>query len=375
MKSSPSTSREPRSERSEPAVARDLGSVAAYDYELPPGLIAKTPADPPDASRLLVLRVAGGLEHRVFSDLPALLGPSDVLAFNETRVIRARLRGTRESGGAAEILLLRPLDRPRYAADARLWSALVRPGRKLRAGARVRFGDDATCTVEAVLPDGTRALAFDLRVPLEELLERHGEMPLPPYVGSGDEARAARYQTAFARVPGSVAAPTASLHFTPRVLAALHARGVELVPLVLDVGYGTFKPMERERLDEHVMHAERYSISESSARALEAARAAGRRIVAAGTTTARALESAALEDGTVRAGEAETALFVTPGFDFRVTGALLTNFHLPHSTLVVMVSAFAGYDRIQAAYAAAIAERYRFYSFGDAMFVERETSG
>jgi S-adenosylmethionine:tRNA ribosyltransferase-isomerase len=195
-------------------------------------------------------------------------------------------------------------------------------------------------------------------------------MPLPPYVGPGDEARAARYQTLFARVPGSVAAPTASLHFTPRVLDALRARGVEIVPVVLDVGYGTFKPMDGESLDQHAMHAERYQISDAAAAAFESARRDGRRVVAAGTTVLRALESAALPGGGVRAGERETELFIRPGFEFRVAGALLTNFHLPASTLLVLVAAFAGYARMRAAYAHAVAASYRFYSFGDAMLIE-----
>jgi S-adenosylmethionine:tRNA ribosyltransferase-isomerase len=369
MRSSPSTSREPPSDESEGAP--DLATVAAYRYALPPELIATAPAEPADASRLMLLRAAGGIEDRRFAELPQLLVAGDVLAVNETRVIRARLRGTREpGGGAAEVMLLRPLDRPRYAADALRWSALVKPGRRLRAGARIRFADDGAATVEAVRPDGTRVIVFDLRVPLETLLERHGEMPLPPYVGPGDEARAARYQTLFARVPGSVAAPTASLHFTPRVLDALRARGVEIVPVVLDVGYGTFKPMDGESLDQHAMHAERYQISDAAAAAFESARRDGRRVVAAGTTVLRALESAALPGGGVRAGERETELFIRPGFEFRVAGALLTNFHLPASTLLVLVAAFAGYARMHAAYAHAIAASYRFYSFGDAMLIE-----
>jgi S-adenosylmethionine:tRNA ribosyltransferase-isomerase len=372
MRSSPSTSREPPSDAPEPLAARDLECVAAYRYALPPELIATAPAEPADASRLLEVRADGSLADRRFFELPELLEPGDVLAINETRVIRARLRGTREpGGGAVEVLLLRPLDRPRYASDALRWTALVKPGRRLRAGARIAFGEAGVATVEDVREDGTRVVAFRLNGTLEGLLDAHGEMPLPPYVGPGDETRAARYQTLFARVPGSVAAPTASLHFTPRVMAALRARGVEIVPVVLDVGYGTFKPMEGERLDAHRMHAERYEISTESAAALEAARREGRRIVAAGTTVLRALESAALDDGSVRAGERETALFIRPGFEFRVASALLTNFHLPASTLLVLVAAFAGYAPMRAAYAHAIAERYRFYSFGDAMLIER----
>jgi S-adenosylmethionine:tRNA ribosyltransferase-isomerase len=362
-----------RSDTSEgPGPALDLELSAAYRYELPPSLIAKTPAEPADAARLLVLRRDGTLEHRRFSDFPELLQPSDLLAINETRVIRARLRGRLvPGGGAAEVLLLRPLDRPRYDADARRWEALVRPGRRLREGARVVFGEAGECRVAAVAADGIRELEFVLNVPLETLLERHGELPLPPYVGAGDEARAARYQTAFARVPGSVAAPTASLHFTPHVLERLRERGVEFAPLELDVGYGTFKPIEAVRLAQHAMHAERFAISAASAEAVTAAKRAGRRVIAAGTTTLRALESATGDDGRVRAGDAETSLFVRPGFRFRAIDVLLTNFHLPGSSLLVLVAAFAGYERMRRAYAEAIAARYRFFSFGDAMLIER----
>jgi S-adenosylmethionine:tRNA ribosyltransferase-isomerase len=243
----------------------------------------------------------------------------------------------------------------------------------LRPGARVVFGEEGWAQIAGVARDGVRVVVFELRVPLTELLERHGTMPLPPYVGPGDEARAARYQTIFARVPGSVAAPTASLHFTPRVLAALRAKGVEVAPLVLDVGLGTFRPIESATLGGHAMHSERYAIPLETAALVTEARRAGRRIVAAGTTALRALEASALGDGYVQAGEAETDLFIRPGFEFRVADALLTNFHLPRSTLLVLVSAFAGYKTTMHAYQTAIAERYRMYSFGDAMLCERAT--
>jgi S-adenosylmethionine:tRNA ribosyltransferase-isomerase len=347
--------------------------TSEYRYDLPPELIAKAPAEPADASRLMLLGASGTFEHRTFVDLPSLLQPGDLLVINETRVIRARLRGRRAGGGAAEVLLLRPLDRSPYDPQAREWEALVRPGRRLRAGSRVTFGDAGACEVVDVASDGIRHIRFDQTVSLPELLERHGEMPLPKYVGPGDEARAARYQTMFARVPGSIAAPTASLHFTPRVVETLQRRGVEIAPLALDVGYGTFKPIEAERIADHVMHAERYAIPAATAAAIETAKRQGRRVVAAGTTVLRALESAARESGTVRAGEAETALFITPGFEFRVADVLLTNFHLPASSLLVLVAAFAGYERIMHAYALATSERYRFYSFGDAMLIERIT--
>jgi S-adenosylmethionine:tRNA ribosyltransferase-isomerase len=344
--------------------------VAAYDYELPDGLIAREPAPRREAARLLVVGPGEALEHRTFADFPALLRAGDVLVLNETRVVRARLRAVREGGGSAELLLLRPREQAAYDPAAREWLALVRPGRKLHAGARLQVGP-AGATIVDVLPDGPRVVRFDDGVDVGTLLETQGEVPLPPYVGPGDAARAARYQTVFARVPGSVAAPTASLHFTPEILAALRERGVVLAPLVLDVGIGTFRPMAGERIDEHVMHAERYAIPPETAAAVAAAKREGRRVIAAGTTVLRALEGAALADGTVPAGEGETALFVTPGFRFAVVDALLTNFHLPRSTLLVLVAAFAGHERTLAAYRAAIAAEYRFFSFGDAMFVEK----
>jgi S-adenosylmethionine:tRNA ribosyltransferase-isomerase len=349
----------------------DLGLTDAYRYDLPAERIAKAPVEPRDSSRLLVLRPDCAVEHRAFTDFPSVLEPGDVLVVNETRVIRARLRGSRERGGAAEVLLLRPSDHARYHPEARRWYALVRPGSRLKVGASVRFDDDAMCRIIGVAPDGVREVELDLRVPLESLLERRGEMPLPPYVGAGDEARAARYQTVFARVPGSVAAPTASLHFTERVFDEIRARGVTIVPLVLDVGLATFRPIESERVADHVMHGERYMIPPSTAEAINEAKAEGRRVVAAGTTVVRALEGSAVDDGLVHAGEAETNLFITPGFTFRVVDALLTNFHLPASTLLVLVCAFAGHDNVLRAYGEAIEAGYRFYSFGDAMFVRR----
>jgi S-adenosylmethionine:tRNA ribosyltransferase-isomerase len=346
--------------------------TTTYRYALPEERIAKTPAEPRDAARLLVLTDDARFEDRVFTDFPSFLRAGDLLVLNETQVIRARLRATRErSGGAVELLLLRPADRDRFDLSARRWRALVKPGRRLREGALIRFGELGTAQVTAVGADGVRELLFDLRVPLEKVLETYGEMPLPPYVGSGDEVRAARYQTVFARVPGSVAAPTASLHFSQAVLDAIAQRGVIIVPVTLDVGLGTFKPIETERIDDHVMHAERYAISAQTAAAINAAKREGRRVVAAGTTVVRTLEAAAQGDGEIVAQEGETSIFITPGFTFRVVDALLTNFHLPASTLLTLVSAFAGFERTKAAYRHAIDAGYRFYSFGDAMFMER----
>ena len=354
----------------------------AYRYDLPPERIAKTPAEPADAARLLVVGDEG-CEDRTFASFAELFRSGDILVINETRVVAARLHGTRErGGGAAEVLLLRPASGGAFDLRARLWHALVRPGRRLRAGDRIRFAleegadrDVATtetiATIEDVREGGSRVVRFADDCDLATLMDCCGELPLPPYVGEGDGARAARYQTIFARVPGSVAAPTASLHFTPRVIEAIRARGVTIVPLVLDVGIGTFKPMAGGRIDDHAMHAERYDIPASTAAIVNDAKRASRRVVVAGTTAMRALEASASSDGIVRAGAAETNIFITPGFAFRVTDALLTNFHLPASTLLVLVTAFGGYDAVMRAYAHAIAHDYRFFSFGDAMFVTR----
>lgn len=369
-----------RSDRLEDARSRgpDLRQTGAYFYELPETRIAQSPAEPADAARLLVVAGDSGaaaIDDRIFVDFPALLRDDDVLVINETRVLRARLHGTREpGGGAAELLLVRPARGGAFDVRERDWHALVKPGRRLPLGARVHFGSRATAEIVAVRDDGSRVVRFSEDCDLAKLMDEFGELPLPPYVGKGDEARAARYQTIFARVPGSVAAPTASLHFTPRVLNAIRARGVTVVPLVLDVGLGTFKPMEAGSIDDHVMHAERYEIPQATADAVATAKRAGRRIVVAGTTAMRALEASAAADGVVRAGVAETSLFISPGFPFRVTDALLTNFHLPLSTLLVLVTAFGGYDRIMRAYAHAIANEYRFFSFGDAMFVTRDSA-
>lgn len=296
-----------------------------------------------------------------------------MLVLNETRVIRARLRGTRvPGGGAAELLLLHPADSLAFEPHARRWRALVRPGQKLRSGRRIAFGKDVVATIEATVEGGARIVRFDGAMSVGELLERYGEVPLPPYIGEAGRPYADRYQTVFARVPGSVAAPTASLHFTERTFGDLAARDIELTRIVLDVGLGTFRPIVEERLEEHPMHAERFEIPQESAAAIERARGEGRRVVAAGTTVVRALEAAASAEGRIRPGTGETNLYITPGFRFRVIDAMLTNFHLPRSTLLVLISAFAGYDAVRGAYEEAVRLGYRFFSFGDAMFVERE---
>lgn len=318
----------------------------------------------------MVLR-AGGIEHRTFRDLPEILRPGDLLVLNETRVIAARLFGTRGSSGKAEVLLLRPSDRARYDPSSTHWLALVRPGRKLGKGATIAFGGMGTATVAAVHDDGVRELAFDLDVPFENLLERAGKLPLPPYIHNDTQDAQDRYQTVFARTPGSVAAPTASLHFTPELFDRLAARGIETTRLVLDVGLGTFRPMQSERVDEHVMHAESYLLPEAAVAAIERAKEEGRRVIAVGTTVARALEGNIRTHGRLVPGSGETDIFISPGFAFGAVDAMITNFHLPQSTLLVLVSALAGRTRILDAYAEAVAREYRFFSFGDAMFIER----
>jgi S-adenosylmethionine:tRNA ribosyltransferase-isomerase len=272
-------------------------------------------------------------------------------------------------------LLLHPARTARYDPSARRWIALAKPARRLRAGSQVALRDAdrsyGSATVIAELADGMREIEFALDLPLEEFLERAGRLPLPPYIHNESAEAQTRYQTVFARIPGSVAAPTASLHFTPEVLAAIEARGVEIVRLTLDVGLGTFRPIVAMRVEEHRMHAESYAIPEATAAAVERARAEGRRIVAAGTTVVRALEGSIQKHGRVVQGEDATEIFIQPGFAFRAVDAMITNFHLPQSSLLVLVSAFAGRERIMRAYAEAIERRYRFFSFGDAMFIAR----
>ena len=305
-----------------------------------------------------------------FSQLPQYLHRGDVLVLNETRVIPARLIGQRiPTGGRAELLLLHPAAEERYRSDARRWVALAKPARRLRAGARIAFDDDSEALVCRELDEGAREVEFRIGEPFEAFLERAGRLPLPPYVHL-DSVQAQRgYQTVFARVPGSVAAPTASLHFTPELLARIQAQGVEIVRVVLDVGLATFRPITAQTIGEHPMHVEPYVIPEAAAVALNRARHERRRVVAAGTTVVRALEANLRERASIAAGQFTTDLFITPGFEFRVVDAMITNFHLPRSTLLALVSAFAGRERLLNAYRDAIERQYRFYSFGDAMFV------
>jgi S-adenosylmethionine:tRNA ribosyltransferase-isomerase len=338
--------------------------LSEFDFVLPPELIAQVPARPRDAARLLVLeRATGARAHRIFRDLPERLRPDDVLVLNDTKVLPARLRARRQpAGGAVEVLLLRPI------ADG-TWEALVKPGRRVHRGDRLTF---AAGLLEGVVGErtesGTRTIVLEHPGDLMPILQRVGEMPTPPYITRRLEDPH-DYQTVFARAPGAVAAPTAGLHFTEALLAAIRRRGVEIACLTLHVGLGTFRPVKVEEVARHRMDAEVYEIPDETAATITRARRRGGRMVAVGTTCVRALESAAERDGTVRAGTASTNLFITPGYRFRVTDALVTNFHLPKSTLLMLATAFAGRERLLAAYAEAIRERYRFYSFGDAMLI------
>lgn len=341
-------------------------SLDDYDYALPPEAIAQRPLVERDASRLLVLdRARAALEHVRFDELPERLAPGDLLVLNRTRVFPARLTGRRAGGGAAEVLLLRRTGGPE-------WEAFVRPGRRLRPGDRVVVDAELTVAVlsEASGPDGRRRVRLETSADLDSVLERAGHVPLPPYIRRPDEpADRERYQTVYAREPGSVAAPTAGLHFTPRLLERLAARGIERAELVLHVGPGTFRPVAVKDVREHRVAPEPYTLPAEAAAAVARARARGGRVVAVGTTAVRVLETTAREDGQVEPASGETALVIVPGFRFRTTDALVTNFHLPRSSLLLLVAAFAGRERVLAAYAEALRLGYRFYSYGDAMLV------
>ena len=333
--------------------------TADFTYSLPPELIAQTPAERRDGSRLLAAdRRTGELRHRFFYDLPEFLRPGDCLVVNNSRVLPARLLGKRESGGAAEVLLLRDLGGDR-------WDCLVKPGKSLREGARVSFGGERlTGVVESAGPGGERTVRFLYDGLWDGLLRELGALPLPPYIRE-KPSDGERYQTVYAKTAGSAAAPTAGLHFTGELLETLRKMGVDVAEVTLHVGLGTFRPVTADDISGHVMHAERYEISETAAAAVNRTRAGGGRVVAVGTTSCRTLESAVLPGGTLRAGGGETKLFITPGYTFRMTDALITNFHLPQSTLLMLVSAFYTREGILAAYEEAVRERYRFYSFGD----------
>ena len=334
-----------------------------FYYELPEELIAQTPLEKRDASRLLVLdRNTGAIEHKHFYDLPTFLQEGDCLVLNDSRVLPARLLGTRSTGGAVEVVLLRDL------GDGR-WECLTRPGKKTRPGAELSFGDGVlTATVVDAIEDGNKILQFHYDGIFLEHLERLGKMPLPPYIKE-ELQDSERYQTVYSRQLGSAAAPTAGLHFTPELLEEIRQKGVKVCYVTLHVGLGTFRPVKAEDIQDHVMHSEYCEIPEETAKIINETRQHGGRVVAVGTTTCRTLESFAAEDGTVKKSGGWTDIFIYPGYRFKCVDALVTNFHLPESTLVMLVSALAGRETILHAYKVAVAERYRFFSFGDAMFI------
>lgn len=348
---------------------RDLTKTAAYDYNLPKELIAQDPAEPRDSSRLMVVhKKDGSTEDRIFRDITEYLNPGDLLVLNDTRVLPARVEGVKKSGehGAhVEIFFLNPGGAPNE------WTALVRPGRKLPEGTKVALDADTEVTVGARLEDGLRTLIFAKDADPLAIIHKFGKTPLPHYI-TDTHAEPERYQTVYAKAEkeNSVAAPTAGLHFTPELLQKLEEKGVPHVFVTLRVGLGTFRPVKAENIADHIMHEEFCEIPPETAEAINAAKERGGRVVAVGTTVVRTLESFAQRYGKIVPGALDTRLFISPGFEFRVIDALITNFHLPMSTLLMLVSAFGGYDTMMSAYNEAVRKRYRFFSFGDSMFIE-----
>jgi S-adenosylmethionine:tRNA ribosyltransferase-isomerase len=343
--------------------------ISEFDYELPEELIAQHPLERRDSSRMLVLnREKGEWRDEQFASLPSYVREGDVLVVNNTRVFPARLQGVREpTGGRVELFLIRERERE-------VWEALARPARRLHAGARISFHNGRLrAEVIEALDEGRRVVRFEGDAPLAELLEEAGEMPLPPYIkreaGAPEAEDRERYQTVYARKRGAIAAPTAGLHFTPRVLEEIRERGAQLVEITLHVGYGTFEPVRVEDLSEHRVAAEQFEITNEAARRINEARSRGGRVIAVGTTTTRALEAATDAGGLIKAGARTADLTITPGYGFRAVDALVTNFHLPRSSLLVLVSTFAGYELVREAYRHAVAARYRFYSYGDCMLI------
>lgn len=338
-----------------------------FDYELPPGRIAGYPLEHRADSRLLVLsRSTGEIRHRRFRDLPGLLDPGDLVVVNDTRVFPARLRGRKPTGAAAEVLLLRPTG----TEEGRVWEALVRPGRKLKPGRLVVVAPELSVRILDACPDGRRIVRIEGPMEVRDALERFGRPPLPPYIERDDEPLdRERYQTVYARHEGSVAAPTAGLHFTPELLRQVEARGAVRTAVTLHVGTATFRPVDAEDPGDHVMDREFFQVPEAAARDYRRCRDGGGRVWVVGTTVVRTLESVAAGRGRIRPGPGSTDLFIRPPHDFRAVDCLVTNFHLPRSTLLMLVAAFAGLDAVKRAYAVAIGAGYRFYSYGDAMAV------
>ena len=335
-----------------------------FYYDLPPELIAQTPLEKRDESRLLCLdKATGEWSHHHFYELPDFLRPDDCLILNNSRVLPARLLGRRlPGGGACEVLLLQD-------KGDKVWECLVRPGKHLREGARVSFGDgELTAEIAEVLPDGNRLVRFDYEGIFLEVLERLGKMPLPPYIKEELQDQE-RYQTVYSKVNGSAAAPTAGLHFTPELLERIAAKGVGVGYVTLHVGLGTFRPVKEDEIEQHDMHSEYCTIPQETADLINRTKANGGRVICVGTTSCRTIESWAGEDGTMTATGGWTNIYIYPGYRFKVMDALVTNFHLPESTLIMLVSALAGREHVLAAYEEAVRERYRFFSFGDAMFI------
>lgn len=335
-----------------------------FYFDLPEELIAQDPLTDRSSSRLLVLdKESGMVEHHIFKDIIHFLEPGDCLVLNNTKVIPARLIGHKEDTGAAiEVLLLKHLE------DG-TWETLVKPGKKARPGARIVFGDGLlTAEVEDIMEEGNRKIRFEYEGVFEEILDQLGEMPLPPYITHKLQDKN-RYQTVYAKYEGSAAAPTAGLHFTPELLDALEKKGVKLAYVTLHVGLGTFRPVKEDNLLNHHMHTEYYQVSAEAAEMINSTKARGNRVICVGTTSCRTIESAADEKGHLEESSGDTSIFIYPGYQFKVLDGLITNFHLPESTLVMLVSALAGREHVLAAYEEAIKERYRFFSFGDAMFI------
>lgn len=347
-----------------------------FYFDLPEELIAQVPLQNRTDSRLLVLdKKTGDIQHNHFRDLMQFLRPGDRLVLNDTKVLPARLIGHRiDSGTQVEILLLKRLSAEAILQheleEGCIWEALAGPGKRARVGHQLAFGDGRLkATIVKVLPDGNRLVRFDFDGVFEEILDQLGQMPLPPYIHEKLEDRD-RYQTVYAREEGSAAAPTAGLHFTKELLSQLQEQGIDISYVTLHVGLGTFRPVKVDKIEEHVMHREIYHIDEETAQAINETKKRGGRIIAVGTTSCRTLESAAIAPGIVQSGSSETGIFIYPGYEFKILDALITNFHLPESTLIMLVSALAGRDHVLAAYNEAVKERYRFFSFGDAMLIQ-----
>lgn len=338
-------------------------NTSDFYYDLPEELIAQTPAEPRDSSRLLVYhRQDETVEHKVFRDIIDYLNPGDALVVNDTRVIPARLYGKKQSTGReVEFLLLNQLSKD-------TWEVIMRPGKKLRIGDRVEFAEDLQAEILEKKEDGVTRVKFYFEGLFEPLLERYGNMPLPPYITKRLEDRQ-RYQTVYAKENGSAAAPTAGLHFTPELMEKIRKKGIDIIPVLLHVGLGTFRPVKVDNVENHRMHSEYYSISADSARRINETRKKGGRIIAVGTTSVRTLESVADEDGSIKEQSGNTEIFIYPGYRFKCVDALITNFHLPESTLLMLISAFMGKEQALSLYRLAVQERYRFFSFGDAMLI------